>query len=54
MTYNEEQNKVFQFIFDQIYLKRINSYEDNPILNTVELIITPECNLACEYCYLYQ
>ena len=54
MTYNEEQNKVFQFIFDQIYLKRINSYEDNPILNTVELIITPECNLACEYCYLYR
>lgn len=44
MTYQEEQNKL---LLDFLLRK----YKD---LDMVEFIISPYCNQACEYCYLYK
>jgi sulfatase maturation enzyme AslB (radical SAM superfamily) len=44
--YQEENNQVLDFIINHTFF--INQKRDY----TLELILTPECNQKCEYCYL--
>lgn len=52
MTSQEEQDKVFKYILNKIVFSNFHSYEENQVMNGIELILTPECNQACKYCYL--
>lgn len=45
--YQEEKNILLQNFIDR-YLK------DNDMVDSVEFILSSECNQACEYCYLYK
>lgn len=49
MTYHDENNFLLYNIINDRFFKRMKE-EDN--IEDLELIITPECNLKCEYCYL--
>ena len=52
--YQQEQDIAFKFILNQIAFNNFHSYDINGVMNCVELIITPECNLACDYCYIHK
>lgn len=55
MTYQQEQNNLAQFILDNIFLNNRNGFDINDNSpGMLELFITPKCNQACEYCYLYK
>lgn len=57
MNNQMEQDKVFKYILNNSILKYFRELNDEEInnktyLKELELIITPECNLNCSYCYL--
>ncbi len=49
-TFEQENNELFKFLLNKRFFNFFNSALDHS--ECVELIITPECNLKCEYCYL--
>lgn len=53
MTYQEEQDLLFSSTIENIYFKNFFTIEQkNSESIGLELIVTPECNLNCAYCYL--
>lgn len=54
-TFNQEQDELFNYFLNIIY-KSWNEKIKIPdsVLPTLNIFITPECNQACEYCYLQQ
>lgn len=46
-----ERDKLIETLFDKQFFRKFNSKND---VSKLELIITADCNLKCEYCYIYQ
>ncbi len=44
MTYAEENDKLLEHVL-------FRSHVRNKVIHELEVIVTPECNLKCEYCY---
>lgn len=51
MNYQNEQDLMFKYILNNSVFNHYNKNDKNE-LGHLELIITPECNLNCSYCYL--
>lgn len=63
MTYSEENNQVASFILETfqhywtkpfIEQEKLNSNIGNDKPSALEFFITPNCNQACNYCYLFK
>lgn len=46
--YNKQQDELFNYTIDRGFLRDFRS--DNPTKD-LEIVITPDCNLSCTYCY---
>lgn len=51
MTPQEERDIYIETLIDTMFLSRFKD-EDSTEPSRLELIITPDCNLACKYCYI--
>lgn len=45
-----ERDKLIETLFDKQFFRKFNSKNDT---SKLELIVTADCNLKCEYCYIY-
>lgn len=56
MTVYEQQNQELADFFLNEYLYKAYSYlnTEDPYSKTLELIISPRCNLGCKYCYVHK
>lgn len=53
MDFNDENTEVINQFFERTFFARWGGDENvNSNFKRVEIILTPECNLACRYCYI--
>lgn len=54
-TWQKENDQLLQYVLNKRLFEPLK-FEDNSVHKStaVELYVTPECNLKCEYCYLYR
>ena len=51
MTYQQENDILLKSVLNKRFFDNMKTDDTVEVL---ELIVTPECNLKCEYCYLYK
>lgn len=48
----QENDELFKILLDKYYFKDFKDLKDKKMPTNVELIVFPECNQKCEYCYV--
>ena len=52
MTYKEENNKLFNDFLESFFYEDYRSKDIRGKKCSLELVVSPRCNLACRYCYV--
>ena len=52
MTYNEENNKIYESYIRRNFLIKKDELIGEERIPSVEIILTSKCDLKCQYCYL--
>lgn len=53
--FQQDENELLKTFLDAPFVRAKNTrFFESPVFSMLELIVTPECNQQCEYCYIYK
>lgn len=54
-TFYEQEKELLETFIDSTFYRYKNSiFKKSDVCDMLEMIVTPECNQTCEYCYIYR